>query len=804
MLNSKFAQLFATRSGSHRSRLPGRWGRPVSSRRLRLESLESRIVLAANLIEIPIALGAATVHATDSDSHPAEFQRSLAFQSPWQGEGESGDPMPGDSFENPGDLGSGDVEVLGVTVDAWDFHYFQWTADDDGFLTVSVTSPTADAQLALDVYSPEGEWLAWGGFWDGAGRLAGLPVQAGKTYILELEEWGGVGTQYDLSLAMGALQDLGVGDQIFEGSIAANEVQGFQWTAEADGLLGVLISSPTVGADLEWDLYDSSGEWLTWGGFWDGMVQPGGGPVVAGQTYYLVLEEWAGLPTDYEFSIAVDPLQDLGSGDRTVAGTIAANDFQGFRWTAETDGLMTATFTSSTDAADLEWNVYSSTGEWLASGGYWGDMADPAELLVQADVTYVLVLEEWSGQETDYQLSLALEPHGPIDLGQGDLVYGGVIAADDTARFRWTADADGLLTVAITSSITEAQLGWDVLDPEEQTLAWGASWDLAVIPSLLPVQAGQIYLLDLEEWNGLEADYEISLTTDPHAIEDLAVGEPQVGTSDEVRWFRWTAEAGGLLTVTLTSEDPDLEPDILDGYGNRISDLGNPASAEVSFGETYFVRIFHGSPAAAYDLSISFEKDEAPWQNGTLPTDVNGDGVVSPIDALLVINYLNRDGSGPVPEITGDQGPPPYLDVNGDGFITPIDALLVINLLNRASASAGEGELVGPRFGNEALEERVVPGPAPQDRAEGRKAMDQGRVALNAARGGSGSPREAAESSRDLLRLRRSGELSLPLGSRPQLHDLDGLRGAGDLEPPGELEPHWSGLLEDVATEWNR
>ena len=83
----------------------------------------------------------------------------------------------------------------------------------------------------------------------------------------------------------------------------------------------------------------------------------------------------------------------------------------------------------------------------------------------------------------------------------------------------------------------------------------------------------------------------------------------------------------------------------------------------------------------------------------TLRLDVNADGKISPIDALLVINLLNRVGSGPVAEIfermaggaggEADGDMDAYFDVNRDGHLSPRDALLVINRLNRAD---GEGE----------------------------------------------------------------------------------------------------------------
>ena len=71
--------------------------------------------------------------------------------------------------------------------------------------------------------------------------------------------------------------------------------------------------------------------------------------------------------------------------------------------------------------------------------------------------------------------------------------------------------------------------------------------------------------------------------------------------------------------------------------------------------------------------------------------DVNRDGFVSPLDALLVINHLNA--AGPARSL-GDSRTAAHLDVNSDGVVSPIDALLIINFLNAGSRSdiAGEGE----------------------------------------------------------------------------------------------------------------
>jgi hypothetical protein len=71
--------------------------------------------------------------------------------------------------------------------------------------------------------------------------------------------------------------------------------------------------------------------------------------------------------------------------------------------------------------------------------------------------------------------------------------------------------------------------------------------------------------------------------------------------------------------------------------------------------------------------------------------DVNADGSVSPLDVLIIVNFLNFAGASSIP-VAGLEPPPPYRDVNGDNFISPLDVLEVINFINSRSNQAGEGE----------------------------------------------------------------------------------------------------------------
>lgn len=73
------------------------------------------------------------------------------------------------------------------------------------------------------------------------------------------------------------------------------------------------------------------------------------------------------------------------------------------------------------------------------------------------------------------------------------------------------------------------------------------------------------------------------------------------------------------------------------------------------------------------------------------PLDVNDDGHVSPIDALLVVNWLNSSGGSALTGGGSGNLPDVRLDVNRDLVVSPLDALLVINYLNGIDPG-GEGE----------------------------------------------------------------------------------------------------------------
>ncbi len=77
---------------------------------------------------------------------------------------------------------------------------------------------------------------------------------------------------------------------------------------------------------------------------------------------------------------------------------------------------------------------------------------------------------------------------------------------------------------------------------------------------------------------------------------------------------------------------------------------------------------------------IAFGEDDSTGHR-----DVDADGLITPIDVLMIINFLNEnpsDGS-----VAGLPTKSPFYDVNGDDFISPLDVLLVINELNSRNGS---------------------------------------------------------------------------------------------------------------------
>ena len=94
-------------------------------------------------------------------------------------------------------------------------------------------------------------------------------------------------------------------------------------------------------------------------------------------------------------------------------------------------------------------------------------------------------------------------------------------------------------------------------------------------------------------------------------------------------------------------------------------------------------------------------------RRGNFSADVNGDDLVTPVDALEVINFIRRQGSSI--EVTGSERIDGFYDVSQDRRVSPIEALTVINEIrrNRNVPDTEAGTSVNSDF-LDALDERAA------------------------------------------------------------------------------------------------
>ncbi|MBP89232.1 MAG: hypothetical protein CMJ64_21370 [Planctomycetaceae bacterium] len=167
-----------------------------------------------------------------------------------------------------------------------------------------------------------------------------------------------------------------------------------------------------------------------------------------------------------------------------------------------------------------------------------------------------------------------------------------------------------------------------------------------------------------------------------------------------VEHFDITGNGGNALVVNLT-EVLNLSNTsnglVIRADANDSVNLGAGwAQAGVQSIDDEFYDVFQQGVAEVLIL-----RSEGPtWRNPVDPLDVNNDGFVVPIDALVIINELadrvisSSTGLLPSPPEPPNL-PPPFLDPTGDGFVSPLDALQVINFLNNPEA---EGEAAESSF----------------------------------------------------------------------------------------------------------
>jgi hypothetical protein len=218
----------------------------------------------------------------------------------------------------------------------------------------------------------------------------------------------------------------------------------------------------------------------------------------------------------------------------------------------------------------------------------------------------------------------------------------------------------------------------------------GTTLSLVFDPSQIGSAALTVHARDLASQTVSET-FQVRVMAAPVAVDD------QVSTFQDEP-----------VPIPVYENDFDLDGHVVPETVQRVSGSG-PHSGMVTLDNGVFTYTpapgFSGSDSFRYTIrdNDGWVSNEAqvtitviyvpPFHNPVLPYDVDNSGAVSPIDVLILINYINQVGVTLPPAPTPPEKPKYFLDVDGDGAVTPKDVLLVINYLNvQASQGGGEGE----------------------------------------------------------------------------------------------------------------
>lgn len=184
----------------------------------------------------------------------------------------------------------------------------------------------------------------------------------------------------------------------------------------------------------------------------------------------------------------------------------------------------------------------------------------------------------------------------------------------------------------------------------------------------------------------------VAADMDGDGIDDLGLWHPAGSIPapvDSAEWYFIVSHGKPLARPDVTPATPGdrVEVDPIDGQ---------PAFFFTPAPFAHDLHFSFGDPAAQ-PIVGNFDPPVVPasgglgsYANPQMALDVDGDGIVSPLDALLVVNELNARGSR-ILTSTMRTTSGPFFDTSDDRQITPLDALLIINHLNGVTGS-GEGE----------------------------------------------------------------------------------------------------------------
>jgi hypothetical protein len=202
--------------------------------------------------------------------------------------------------------------------------------------------------------------------------------------------------------------------------------------------------------------------------------------------------------------------------------------------------------------------------------------------------------------------------------------------------------------------------------------------------------AGQSSILPAGEMNGISPNLYAGISP---AVGDPTAAQPD---SSEVAALMELATIAtyriGLLPSDIAEMELRTSAPLFGGAA-----INEPQGDDVDAGPTIFTFCWRGMEWDFHMVDGAMEfvpLEEYAFHNPNAPVDINDDGFLAPIDALLVINQLNSLRGTILPNRVPESLNGMMLDVTGDRWVTPQDALLVINGLNSSGAGPSGRRLV--------------------------------------------------------------------------------------------------------------
>ncbi len=178
---------------------------------------------------------------------------------------------------------------------------------------------------------------------------------------------------------------------------------------------------------------------------------------------------------------------------------------------------------------------------------------------------------------------------------------------------------------------------------------------------------------------------------------------------------------GSLNLASIIIVDQPLRGQAIPQANGTVQYLPNPGFVGT---DSFTYRISDNDGRASNVATVNTRVVASRLQNPNIAADVDGDGFVSAIDPLLIINKLDRDGPPPILVMPTDNGPP-YYDVNGDKSITALDILLAINEINRRNNGSNTEQVPQAVFDqSESVAPSVEAPLAPSDLSATAKIVD--------------------------------------------------------------------------------